>query len=62
MNEFLTIKEISQMLKVNRQTIYRWFELGLKYYKFEKAVRIKKADLEEFISQRKVEHGKTKKR
>lgn len=52
MNEFLTIKEISEMMKVSRQTIYRWFELGLKYYKFEKAVRVKKADLESFVEKR----------
>jgi len=54
MNEFLTIKEICQKLKVSRQTVYRWFELGLDYYKFEKAVRIKKKDLEEFVSKRKI--------
>jgi excisionase family DNA binding protein len=53
MDEFLTIREICQMLKVSRQTVYRWFEAGLSYYKFEKAVRVKKEDLEEFISKRK---------
>jgi excisionase family DNA binding protein len=50
MNEFFTIKEICKMLKVSRPTVYRWFKSGLKYYKFKKAVRVKKEDLEEFIS------------
>jgi excisionase family DNA binding protein len=50
MNEFLTIKQICQALKISRPTIYRWFKSGLKYYKFGKAVRVKKEDLEAFIS------------
>jgi len=49
MNEFFTIKEICQMLKVSRPTVYRWFESGLKFYKFDKAVRVRKQDLEKFI-------------
>jgi len=54
MNEFLTIREVSQILKVSRTTIYRYFKLGLKFHKIGGSIRIKREDLEKFIKGNKI--------
>jgi len=62
MNEFLTIKEICQVLKISRQTVYNMFKSGLNYYKIQGSIRIKKEDLETFISKgRRGKNDRTKK-
>ena len=50
MNEYLTIKEVTEILKVSRTTVYNWMTSGrLKFFKIGKLVRIKKEDLKKFI-------------
>lgn len=50
MEEFYTIEEIAQNLKVTKMTIYRYIKAGkLKAYKLWKEIRVKKEDYESFI-------------
>lgn len=50
MEEYLTIKEVTEILKVSRATIYNWMISGkLKFYKVGRLIRIKREDLERFI-------------
>jgi excisionase family DNA binding protein len=53
-NEFLTIKEICEKLKVSRTSVYRYFKRGLEFHKIGRSVRIRKADLNKFIKQNKI--------
>ena len=54
MNEYLTIKEVMDFLKVSRSTIYNWKNSGkLRFYKIGKLVRIKREELERFIESNK---------
>ena len=49
---FLTVDEITSILKVNKMTIYRYIKRGqLKAYLFGKDYRINNADFEEFLNQ-----------
>jgi len=52
MNEFLTIREVCEILKVSRATVYRYFKLGLKFHKIGGSVRIRREDLEKFITRK----------
>lgn len=48
--EFLTIEEISKILKVSYLTVYRWVKAGkLISYKAGKQYRVKKKDIDNFI-------------
>lgn len=50
MQEFLTIDEVKEMLKVSKHTLYRYINAGkLKAYKLGKEFRIDKKDFEEFL-------------
>lgn len=50
MNEYLTIEEVTKILKVSRTTVYNWMNSGkLKFYKVGRLVRIKSEDLKKFI-------------
>ena len=52
MDRFYTPAEVAELLKTTRRTVYNWIEKGqLKSVKAGKLVRIKRADLEEFIGQ-----------
>jgi len=52
MNEFLTMKEVQELLKVSRTAIYSWLNKGkLKGYKVGGAVRFKREDIEAFIKE-----------
>ncbi|HHT09990.1 MAG: helix-turn-helix domain-containing protein [Atribacterota bacterium] len=54
MKKFLTIKEISEDLKVSVSTVRRWVMEGkLKTYKLGKVIRISEEDLMEFIENNK---------
>ena len=49
--EFYTAKEISDKLKLNVMTIYRYINSGkLKAYKIGKEFRIEKQEFEEFLN------------
>lgn len=49
--EFYTAKEISDKLKLNVMTIYRYIKSGkLKAYKIGKEFRIEKQEFEEFLN------------
>ena len=48
--ELLTINEVKKILKVSRQSVYRYIKDGkLKTIKFEGNTRIKRDDLNKFI-------------
>lgn len=50
MEDFLTIRDIMEKFKVSRTTVYAWMNSGkLKYYKFERLVRFRADDVENFV-------------
>ena len=52
--QYYTIKEVAEMLKVAYLTVYRWVQAGkLVAYKAGKQYRVKKIDLEKFIKRQK---------
>ena len=53
MQEYYTLKEVSEILSIKVKTLYKWVNEGkLKSVKIGgKLVRVKKEDLEEFINQ-----------
>lgn len=52
MNELLTMKEVTEYLKVSRMAIYTWMKAGkLKGYKVGRSVRFKRSDIEDFIKE-----------
>jgi excisionase family DNA binding protein len=53
--EFYTAKEISDKLKLNVMTIYRYINAGkLKAYKIGKEFRVEKQEFEEFLNRVKI--------
>jgi excisionase family DNA binding protein len=59
--EFFTLAEIAERLKVSYRTVYRWVQDGkLPAYKFGTEWRISSSDLEEFIQDHRA--GETKSR
>ncbi len=53
--EFYDIKEICEILKVTRLSVYRWIKAKkLPAYKVGKTFLIKKEDFKEFLNKRKV--------
>ena len=54
-DELYTIDEVAKRLKVSKMTVYRYVKAGkLPAYKLEQELRIKKADLDAFLNERKV--------
>ena len=52
--QYYTIKEVAEMLKVAYLTVYRWIQAGkLIAYKAGKQYRIKKQDLDKFLRAKK---------
>ncbi len=55
-DEFYSIKEVAKFLKVAYLTVYRWIQSGkLLAYKAGKQYRIKKIDLDLFITNTKIQ-------
>ncbi|KKP67446.1 MAG: binding domain protein, excisionase family protein [Candidatus Moranbacteria bacterium GW2011_GWE1_35_17] len=55
MNNFLTAKEISEKLRVNIMTIYRYIKAGkLKAYKIGKEFRIDKKEFNNFLNKARI--------
>jgi len=49
--QYYTIEEVAKMLKVAYLTVYRWIQSGkLVAFKAGKQYRVKKADLDRFIT------------
>lgn len=49
MNEFLTVKEVAKLLKVNPITVVRWIKRKtLPAVRFGREFRVKKKDIEEY--------------
>ena len=52
MNEYLTVKEVMEILKVSRTAVNNWMKSGkLKYHKVGRLVRIKSEDLKRFVEE-----------
>lgn len=52
--EYYTIKEVAELLRVAYLTVYRWIQAGkLTAYQVEKQYRINKTDYEAFIKSNK---------
>jgi len=52
--QYYTIKEIAEMLKVAYLTVYRWIQLGkLKAVKAGKQYRISESELDKFVNKHK---------
>lgn len=52
--QYYTIEEVAEMLKVAYLTVYRWIQAGkLIAYKAGKQYRIKKQDLDKFLRAKK---------
>lgn len=52
MEEYLTAEEVCSILKIARVTLYLWIKKkGLKATKFGKGIRVKKNDLDQFITE-----------
>lgn len=55
MDEYMSVKEIASLLKVNIVTVRRWVRNDkLPAYKLGKDYRITKKDLDKFLSERRV--------
>ena len=50
--EYLSIKQVQEMFDVNRSTVYRWFDKGLKKTLIGGTVRVEKSDLNDFIEKK----------
>ena len=51
--QYYSIEEVSKMLKVTYLTVYRWIQVGkLPSVKAGKQYRIKKSDLDNFLSKK----------
>lgn len=50
--EFYTMKQIAEMMNVHINTVQRWVSSGkMEHYKIGQSVRVKKEDLETFLSE-----------
>ena len=50
--EFYTMKQIAEMMNVHPNTVQKWVSAGkLQHYKIGQSVRIRKEDLESFLSE-----------
>jgi excisionase family DNA binding protein len=49
----LTVKEVSEMLGVSRNTVYVWIREGMiKVFKFKRIIRIPESEVEKFLANR----------
>lgn len=50
-SKFMTIKEVAELLKVNKMTVYRYVKAGrIKAYKIGKEFRIDKNEFDNFLN------------
>ena len=55
-SEFMTVKELAEMLGITVMTVYRWLKAGkLPHYNFGKTKRFRRAEVEAFLKSRKRE-------
>lgn len=52
-NEFLTVEELSKMLKISRSTIDRWRKEGLPHIKIGNSIRFDKAEVLQWLNSNK---------
>lgn len=52
-DEWLSVEEVAQMLKMDEETIRRWIRSRqLKAYKFGRDLRIRRDDFDKFVKER----------
>lgn len=55
--EFMTVEDVSKLLKVSRMTVYRWIKAGkLTGYKVGRSYLFKKEDINDFVEKNKVQN------
>ena len=60
MEKLLTIKDLSELLRVSKSTIYQWTHAGfIPHYKIPKGVRFKVLEIEKWLHKRKIKGRKT---
>lgn len=53
METFLTINQLSEVLQVNRRTLYDWTHIGfIPHYKLPKGVRFKREEVDQWLKKR----------
>jgi excisionase family DNA binding protein len=53
--EFLTVAEVAELLKLNKQTVRNWIDAGyLRAFHVGRRVRILRSDLEELLEQSRI--------
>jgi excisionase family DNA binding protein len=53
MNEYLTTKDLTEKLKVTRETIHQWRKQGLPFFKVGGSIRFDPEKVNEWITQKK---------
>ena len=54
-DELLTVAEVAELLKLNKQTVRNWIDAGyLKAFHVGRRVRIRRSDLEELLEQSRI--------
>jgi excisionase family DNA binding protein len=57
--EFLTIPELCELLKIKRHTVYAWIkEDRIKAHRFGKLIRFEKSEVDRFIQDSKEDNSK----
>lgn len=52
MEEFITVRQLEEHLKVSRITIYQWRKQGMPYMKINKSVRFRLSDVIAWIDEK----------
>jgi len=61
-SKFMTVKEVAELLKLNKMTIYRYVRAGkLTAYKVGKDLRIKGEDIDNFLESIRIQTNEQKK-
>lgn len=48
-DDFLTVKQIQDICQLSYRKTLRLLEEGLKHYRFQKTIRVRRSDLEQYL-------------
>jgi excisionase family DNA binding protein len=53
LEKLLTVEQLSELIQINRSTLYEWTHAGfMPYYKFPNGVRFKEKDIDDWLKKR----------